>query len=176
MKSVLFFILMTSVLFAQSQEKLNPVIKNYGTIYNVPFAVEKPDPSMKYKVLVDIKTENDKPELVSEYLDNVARMVNLHALGGVPAKNLDVIVIIHGPAVLTTMNNETYHQKFGVDNPNLPLITALSNAGVRLFVCGQTLFKKNINYQTIAPEIKVALSALTTITTYSLKGYAGLKF
>jgi len=45
-----------------------------------------------------------------------------------------------------------------------------------LFVCGQTLFKRSIDSQSVTPEVKVALSALTTLTTYGLKGYTTLKF
>ncbi len=173
-----FLLICCSVLLfvANAQNKVNPVIKGFGTVYEVPFAVENPDPYLKYKVMFDLVTGSEKPEVLLENLESVAKLINLQALGGVTGKHLKVIAVLHGGAAFVVMNNESYHKKFGVDNPNLPLIAALNKAGVELFVCGQTLFKRNIDSQSVTPEVKVALSALTTLTTYGLKGYTTLKF
>ena len=157
-------------------QKLNPVIKNFGSVSEIPYAVEKPDPKMDYKILVEINTDNPKPEAVHEFFEKTAAVVNLHALGGVPANKLHVVMVIHGPAAQFIVNNAAYRKKFGVDNPNLPLFTALREAGVSIFVCGQSVVKRDIDPTNIDPEVKVALSAITTITTYQLKGYALLKF
>ncbi len=159
-----------------AQNKVNPVIKNFGTVSEVPYAVEKPDSKMDYKVVVDISSDNQKPETVHEFFEKVAAIVNLHALGGVSANKLHVVMVVHGPAAQFIVNNAVYQKKFGINNPNLPLFTALQEAGVKLFVCGQTLIKRNIDPASIAPELKVALSAVTTLTTYQLKGYAYLKY
>jgi intracellular sulfur oxidation DsrE/DsrF family protein len=85
-------------------------------------------------------------------------------------------MVIHGPAAQYITTNEAYQAKFKVNNPNLPLFTALKEAGVKIFVCGQSVLKRNVDPKTIAPEIEVALSAITTLTTYQLKGYAILKY
>jgi intracellular sulfur oxidation DsrE/DsrF family protein len=164
------------LLIANAQNKVNPVIKGFGTVYEVPFSVENPDPSLQYKVQFDLVTGAEKPEIIVENLESVAKMINLQALGGVNAKHLKLIAVLHGGAAFAVMNNESYRKKFGVDNPNLPLIAELNKAGVKLFVCGQTLYKRNIDSQSVTPEVKVALSALTTLTTYALKGYTTLKF
>ena len=159
-----------------AQTKVNPVIKNFGTVSEVPFAVEKPDPKVDYKIVVEVSSDNPKPETVHEFFEKVAAVVNLHALGNVAPNKLHVVMVVHGPAAQYIVNNESYQKKFGVNNPNLPLFIALKEAGVKLFVCGQSLFKRNIDYKTVAPEMKVALSAITTLTTYQLKGYALLKY
>ena len=164
------------VLLSQAQTKVNPVIKNFGTISEVPFAVEKPDLKLDYKIIVEVSSENPKPEQVHEFFDKVASVVNLHALGGGDPKHLHVIMVIHGPAAQYITNNDAYQQKFKVNNPNLPLFTALKDAGVKIFVCGQSVLKRNVDPKTIAPEIDVALSAITTLTTYQLKGYSILKY
>ncbi|MEK7198684.1 MAG: DsrE family protein [Bacteroidota bacterium] len=52
----------------------------------------------------------------------------------------------------------------------------MQEAGVKIFVCGQSLNKKNIPIEEVTPEVKPALSAITTLTTYQLKGYAFLKY
>ncbi len=162
--------------FASAQNKVNPVIKNFGTVTEVPFSVENPDPKMDYKIIVEVNSDNPKPEIVHEFFDKVASVVNLHALGGVPANKFHLTMVIHGPAAQFILNNENYQKKFGKDNPNIPLFKELTDAGVKIFVCGQSLNKRNIAKEAVAPEVKVALSAITTLTTYQLKGYSVLRY
>ncbi|MEI6086634.1 MAG: DsrE family protein [Bacteroidota bacterium] len=176
MKNPLLFSLFFLFLNAAAQEKSTPLVKGFGAVYDVPFAVEKPNPDFKYKILVDVNSASEKPELMNEGIENVAKILNLHNLGGVSEKNLDVVLVVHGAAAFNLMNNSAYKQKFSVDNPNLPLIEALGKAGVKIFICGQTVLKRNIDYQQLAPEVTIALSAITTITNYSLKGYTVMKY
>ncbi len=164
------------VVSANAQTKVNPVIKHFGTVTEVPFSVENPDPKMDYKVIVEVSSENAKPEAVHEFFDKVAAVVNLHALGGVPANKFHLIMVIHGPAAQFVVNNEEYKKKFNVDNPNVPLFKELKEAGVKIFVCGQSLNKRNIPKENVTPEVSPALSAITTLTTYQLKGYSILKY
>ncbi len=164
------------VLFAAAQNKVNPVIKNFGTVTEVPYSVENPDPKMDYKIIVEVNSDNPKPEIVHEFFDKVASVVNLHALGGVPANKFHLVMVIHGPAAQFILNNENYQKKFGKDNPNIPLFKELTDAGVKIFVCGQSLNKRNIPKEAVTPEVKVALSAITTLTTYQLKGYSVLRY
>jgi len=63
-----------------------------------------------------------------------------------------------------------------VNNPNLKLYEELNAAGVKMFVCGQSLIARKIDRTKMVPEVKIATSMLTTLTTYQLKGYASLKF
>jgi len=172
---VLVSVLIFSVT-VQAQNKLYPVVKNFGSVSEVPFAVEKPDPKLDYKIIVEVSSTNERQELVHEFFDKVANVVNLHALGGVPANKLHVVMVIHGPAAQFVVNDEAYQKKFGMNNPNIPLFAALKEAGVKIFVCGQSVLKRNIDPDTITPEVTVALSAVTTLTTYQLKGYAVLKY
>lgn len=159
-----------------AQTKVNPVIKKFGTVTEVPFSVENPDAKLDYKIVVEVSSDNAKPEAVHEFFDKVAAVVNLHALGGVQANKLHVVMVIHGLAAQYVVNNEGYQKKFGMDNPNIPLFRELQDAGVKLFVCGQSLNKRNIAKEVVIPEVKVALSAITTLTTYQLKGYSYLKY
>ena len=97
-------------------------------------------------------------------------------MSGVPKDKLKVVLAIHGGATSTVMDNEAYKKKYGVENPNLDLISALNEAGVKLFVCGQSLIARDIDKEKMAPEIKIASSMLTIMTTYQIKGYAQLVF
>jgi intracellular sulfur oxidation DsrE/DsrF family protein len=176
MKYISIVILSFTVSNGLTAQKVNPVIKNFGAVSPIPYAVEKPDPKLNYKVVVEVNTDNAKPENVHELLEKTASAVNLHALGGVSADKLNVVLVIHGPAAQFVVNNTAYKQKYGIDNPNLALFTELEKAGVKLFICGQSLEKRKIDPATVAPEVKVALSAITTLTTHQLKGYTLLKF
>lgn len=160
----------------QAQERVFPIIKNYGGIFEVPDAVEKPDPSLNYNIVVEVFTGSEKAGELNYALNNVARLINLHAVGGVPKEKIKVVVAIHGEAAYTIMQNDQYKAKYKTDNPNLALYKALDDAGVQLFVCGQSLIARQIDRKKLLPEIKIATSMLTVISTCQLKGYAAFKF
>jgi intracellular sulfur oxidation DsrE/DsrF family protein len=158
-----------------AQTPQNPVIKSAGTIRDVPFATIKGDPTMDYNIVIEIM-ENPKPDEINSALNNVARLLNLHAVAGVPPEKMHLVLAVHNESATSLLNNEAYKKRFSVDNPNLVLLEELHNAGVTIAVCGQSLLKRNIDYKTLAPQVEVAVSMLTTVTTYQLKGYAVLKF
>lgn len=176
MKFILSTLFFCISICSMGQSKVNPIIKNYGGIYDLPYADEKVDPTLDYNIVVEVVTANNKPDEVNWALNNVARMINLHAMAGVPQEKLNVVLAIHGGAAFTVMNNEEYKKKYKVDNPNLDLYQALEEAGVKIFVCGQSLIARDINKDKMVPKIKIASSMLTTMTTYQLKGYAQLVF
>jgi intracellular sulfur oxidation DsrE/DsrF family protein len=159
-----------------AQTPQNPVIKSAGTINDIPFATVKGDPTMEYNIVIDIMLGASKPEQINPALDNVARLLNHHAVAGVPAEKMHVVLAVHNESSTSLINNEAYQKRFNVDNPNLKLLEELHNAGVKITVCGQSLVKRNIDHKTLAPQVEVAVSMLTTVSTYQLKGYAVFKF
>jgi intracellular sulfur oxidation DsrE/DsrF family protein len=176
MKTLLSLLLIGLSLSAFSQSRVNPIIKNYGGIFEIPYAEEKPDPSLEYKIVIEIERSSEAPDSLNWALHNVSRLLNLHSIGGVPKENLTVVLAIHGGAAYTVMSNREYKNKYGVDNPNLKLYKELKEAGVKMFVCGQSLIARSIDRNNMVPEVKIATSMLTTLTTYQLKGFAVLKF
>jgi intracellular sulfur oxidation DsrE/DsrF family protein len=176
MKAIPLSLLLLLNLSVLAQTRVFPVIKNYGGIFEVPDAVEKPAEDLPYKIVIELVTGADEPKQLNNSLNNIARLINLHAIGGVPKENLSVVVAIHGEAAYSILDNEQYQEKYKTENPNLALYTALREAGVQLFICGQSLIARNIDRKKIAPEIVIATSMLTVVTTHQLKGYAYLKF
>jgi intracellular sulfur oxidation DsrE/DsrF family protein len=176
MKNLLLLILVLLSISVFSQKRINPVIKNYGTIFDIPFAEEKPDPTLEYKIIVEIEKESERPDSVSWALNNVARLVNLHVMAGVKPEQLHVVIAIHSGAIYTVMNNEAYRAKYKVDNPNLGLFEELERAGVRIVGCGQSIMFRKIDRFKMAPQVKIASSMITTLTSYQMKGYAVLRF
>jgi intracellular sulfur oxidation DsrE/DsrF family protein len=174
--SIAVFAALTWPLAAQNLQRVNPVIKSQGGIFDIPFAVERPDPAMTHNIVIEVERESEKPDTINWALYNVARFLNLLSVGGVPAKNVNIVLVIHGGATYSTMNNEQHRSRYKVDNPNLVLYQELLAAGVKMFVCGQSLVARKVDHLRLVPEVKPALSMLTTVTTYQLRGYAYLKF
>jgi intracellular sulfur oxidation DsrE/DsrF family protein len=171
---LLIFFVESSSLLAQS--RVNPVIKDYGGIFEIPYAAEKPDPALAYNIVIEVEKMSDKPDTINWALNNVARLINLHAVGGVKPASMNVVLAIHGGATYTVMNNDAYKARYNVENPNLNLYRELAEAGVKIFVCGQSLIGREVDRKRMVPEVKISVSMLTVLTTYQLKGYALLKF
>ena len=163
-------------MIAVAQQRINPVMKKSGGIFDVPDAVEKPDPKMKYDIVIELFSAPDNPKEVNQALNNVSRLINLHVMGGVPKENLNVVVAIHGEATYSITDSKTYEKKYDCPNPNIDVYKELAEKGVKLFVCGQSLVARKVDRPTIIPEIKIATSMLTVVTTHQLKGFAYLKF
>jgi intracellular sulfur oxidation DsrE/DsrF family protein len=176
MKIILIYFVLILGIPAHSQIRLFPVIKNYGGIFQVQDAVEKPTPNQAYNIVIELVTGADEPKQLNNSLNNIARLFNLHVIGGVAKEDLTIVVAIHGEAAYSILDNQQYQEKYNTNNPNLALYKELNDAGVKFFICGQSLVARNIDRKRMAPEVSIATSMLTVVTTYQLKGYAYLKF
>ncbi len=174
MRIILLALFLTSTLLS-AQEAKHPIIEKYGGIYEIENAI-LPDSDMEYDIVIDLKLLDRDKESVNRGLNNVARMMNLHGLGGVKAENLTVAVVIHGGATDLVLTNDAYQNRYEVDNPNLELIDILKEAGVEIYVCGQSLLSRNYAQSEVNPQINIGLSMLTVFTTYMLNGFAPLVF
>ena len=67
-----------------AQKRVNPIIEGYGGIFDAPHATERPDPNMDYKIVIDVATGDSDKSSPFYSIVNVARLLNLHAMGGVP--------------------------------------------------------------------------------------------
>ncbi len=153
-----------------------PVIKNFGGIYDIPDASVKPDSTREYKIIVDLVSADDDPAKLSWSLNNVARMINLHAIGGVPPKNIDVVLAVHGGMTTSLLNENAYQSRFQVKNPHIPLYNALHEAGVRVIVCGQSMKSRAVNSDQLLEHVEIATSMLTTVSTFQQDGYVVFMF
>ena len=167
---------MLAVMASFSQEKVNPVVESFGGIYDIPDATVKPHPNAELKIVIDVYGGSDKKGQIDRSLNNVARMLNLHAVGGVNTENMKVVLAAHGGSTFSILNDEAYNAMFGMNNPNTPLITELKEAGVKLTVCGQSLVGRSIESDQVNDNVELSTSMLTTVTKYQLLGYTLLKF
>ena len=176
MKNLLFFLSMTLCFFCSGQGRLNPVIKSFGGIYDVPEATVLPDPDLDYNIVVDVKSGTIDPQELAPGIYNVARMINLLAVGGADVDRLNVVLAIHASATYAILNNDEFKERFDTDNPNIPLIEELKKTGVKVIVCGQSLKGRGVEATQVLPQVEIATSMLTTVATYQLKGYAFFQF
>ena len=176
MKKLLFTLCMLACIRSlQAQTPVNPRIAPQGTVYDLE-EVYLPDTTLTYKVVIDLKSSNNPPEKVNRGLNSVARLVNLYAVGGVPAGQVKIAVAVHYTATPIVLTHAGYRRKYGIDNPNLALIDSLHKAGVEFFVCGQSLVARDYARQHVNPQVRIALSMLTVVTEYAAKGYTVLTF
>lgn len=166
-----------SLLMAKMLQKAEyPLIKGarMGGVIPVSNPDEQPDPSLKYNLLMNFvqgATNATKSKEINGALAEVARIINLHIAAGVPKDNLNVVVIAHGPALFSLLNNEAYQKKFKRDNPNAALVKELQEAGVKFTSCGQAMQFLEVEKESMLPGIRVGYSAKTVISTYCSKGY-----
>ena len=162
--------------YCQYGDAVFPVIKGYGGIYNIPFATINAEPDLKYKVAIEVKMGSTDPAEINPALNNIARLMNLHVLGGAKEENLEVVAIVHGLATTSVITDEAYKKRFEVSNPNTNLINRLKSAGVKIILCGQSMRARNVDQDELADGVEVAISMLTAFTTYQLNGFAALQF
>ena len=142
---------------------------------DVPGAKELPDPHRVYKIVFDIGDDAPSVDEPHPKLAMITRVVNTLAKYGVPAENRKIVVVIHHrtKGIDMVLNDKAYaernpgHSK----NPNIPVIQALTKAGVDFRVCGQGVLAHKLDPKTILPEIQVDLWALTTLLNLQLDGY-----
>ncbi|WP_194975017.1 DsrE family protein [Aquiflexum lacus] len=153
-----------------------PIVQGFGGIYEIPEATERPDPNGNYKIIIDLVSASDDPKQINRMVDNIARMINLHGIGGVPRENIKVKVAVHGGAIFTILNDSYYEKLYGTKNPNLQVYEALKDAGVEFYICGQSLIAREMKTTDVWDGAEIALSMLTTLTTYVPQGYMLMRF
>jgi intracellular sulfur oxidation DsrE/DsrF family protein len=169
---IVVFLLFSGLQYANAAEWQYPVIKEFGPVFPIPNAAVQPNKDMEYKILFDISRKAANDNDVNPGLDHVARLINVFATGGVMPDKMRLVVIIHGPATPIALNNDAFKERYGTDNPNLNLLSALKKNGVLLYVCGQSMADYDYDESWIDPNITIALSSLTVVPTFQLMGYA----
>ena len=157
---------------AQEQEAQYPIVKGFGGIYPIEQATKFPDTTLTYRLVIDVTAKAAGPSLINPSLNNVARLLNLHGLGGVPADQLEVVAVIHSAATPLVLAPEAFQRETGHPHPDAAIVHALQQAGVHFYVCGQSLRARGYEGLPLLPAIDVSISALTILTEYQLRGYA----
>ncbi|HET7569638.1 MAG TPA: DsrE family protein [Gammaproteobacteria bacterium] len=147
-----------------------PVIQHAGGVIPQPKAALQPEALETYKAVFNL-TKTGKADEVNRGLEHVARAVNVFAISGVRATHRKFDVVIHGAATDIVMKNAEYKKRTGHDNPNIKLLRALRQAGVKIYVCDQALAEHHIAHEDVNPDVTLSLSALSDLIILQQKGY-----
>ena len=178
---VIFALLLLTVKSSTAQNSRDdlhdgPLIHNFGEHVDLPNAAFKTNTDMVYKVVFEIFQALGDPTSPHMRLETAARFVNLHAHAGVPPENIQLAIVLHGGGTQTALTNEAYRKRHSVDNPNLPLLNALSDAGVNIYLCEQSRIRSGTSPDEVAAPVKSALSAMTVIVNLQEDGYQFLTY
>ncbi len=138
-----------------------PVFDDYGPNAAVDVTLDLPeDFSVKHSFDVSKRDENGG---LNRTLVSAARFINMHARAGVPVENMSVAVVVHGGAVKDVSTPDA--------GDNAALIAALTEAGVRVIVCGQSAAYYDVATKDLLPGVDMALSAMTAHAMLQQDGY-----
>ena len=149
-----------------------PVIENYGPVYEFGDAGFKLDPTVRYRSVMDVAQSAQEMSELNRYIESAARYLNMHVRDGVPLSNLELAIVLHGGAGKDALSDAAYRERHGVANPNTALIGALHDAGVRIYICGQTAGFRGFAAEELNPAVTMATSAMTVLTRLQVEGWS----
>jgi len=159
-----------------SQPEDGPVVEGYGAVYGVPDPDFETPTATEYRVVFDVSVGADEPDVVNARINTLARFLNMHGQAGVDADAMHLALVLHGSAGKDALDHAGYRSRFGIDNPNLPLLERLAGAGVEIVLCGQTAMHRGLAREELAEPVQLALSAMTALATLQARGYALVGF
>ena len=157
-----------------AEPSFGPIIEGYGPTYPINDRDVLLQSGFVYQAVFDAVEYPDEKSL-STSLVSVARYLNMHGRNGVPVNNMNIAVVAHGPALKSLLSDSAYRTRFGIENPNTELLDKLASAGVRFYVCGQSMAFGGVVKEELSDKAKVALSAMTMLTVLQSDGYALLR-
>jgi intracellular sulfur oxidation DsrE/DsrF family protein len=149
-----------------------PVIKDYGPVYYVPDEPLDLPPDSHLKAVFDISATPDESAKLNHRLETIARYLNMHARAGVESRQLSTVVVLHGRATRSVLSQEAFDKRYEEPNPDAELVRQLAQAGVRFVVCGQSAAALGFRPDEFAPDVEIALSALTALVMFQADGFA----
>jgi intracellular sulfur oxidation DsrE/DsrF family protein len=148
-----------------------PVIANMGPYYNIPDSFNL-QAGVHYRAVMDVADGPEDTAALNRGIESAARFLNMHAASGIAASDMEFALVLHGGAAKAALSNTAYRQRFQSDNPNDALLSALTDAGVKIYLCGQSASFGGFAADEIHPSITMALSAMTVLTRLQVEGWA----
>jgi len=148
-----------------------PIVPDFGPAYAVPNPGLATPMLQELKLRFDVSETSADEKTLSARLETAARFLNMHGKAGISPDRLKVAIVVHSAASKDVLSNAAYKKRYGMDNPNLPLLEALKRAGVRIYLCGQSAGSRGISADEMAPQVQMALSAMTAHLVLNAEGY-----
>jgi len=174
--SVLLSMLFLAAQVSALEPRTGPVIEAYGAVYAVPEGAFNLARDTHYKVSMDVSKTEDFNSDLNHYIESAARFLNLHASNGIDPKDIEFAIVVHGSAAKDLLNDAAYTARFNEPNPNTAMLIALHNAGVKIYLCGQTAAHRGFTAEELNPVVSLALSAMTAHVRLQAEGYTLIPF
>lgn len=153
-----------------------PLIEQYGPVYDIGQPGFATPTGLVYRAVFDVGPSPDAADQVNPRIESLARFLNMHARAGVKPEQMKLALVVHGAAGKDMLSSAAYKSRFGVENPNAPLLAALRAQGVQVLLCGQTAAHKGFAREELAPGVELALSAMTALVALQADGYQLISF
>lgn len=171
----LMLMLLPASLYA-AEAQTGPVIKHFGPVYTVPEGAWNLRKDKLYKVSMDVSASADFSGDLNRRIESAARFLNLHARNGIDPGNIDFVIVVHGAAGKDLLKDAAYEARYDEINPNTAMLSALAEAGVRIYLCGQTAVHRGLAVEDLHPAVTMALSAMTAHVRLQSEGYTLIPF
>jgi len=153
-----------------------PVIEAYGPVFEVPGGSWNLEKNKKYKVSMDVSAGADSSGGLNRRIESAARFLNLHARNGIKPEDMEFVIVVHGSAGKDLLTDEAYQARFEQANPNTAMLNALGEAGVKIYLCGQTAAYRGFSVEELNPVVSMALSAMTAHVRLQEEGFTLIPF
>lgn len=146
-----------------------PVIKTFGQHALVP--THQVSLQSQFKVTFDVGSTSSEPDTINRKFNSLARFINMHVASGVKQTNIHLAMVIHGKAIFDLLNDANYQHKYGVKNPNKPLLAELMANNVKVILCGQSAAAQQVTPSDLIEGVELELSAMTAHALLQQNGY-----
>ena len=153
-----------------------PVVEKFGPVFDVPSGSYNLDPTQRYRVVMDVGEGPEDESSLNRRIESAARFLNMHARSGIDAEQIDFALVLHGGGARAALSDAAYRKRFGTANPDRAMIRALANAGVQVYLCGQSAGFRGFGTDELLPEVAMAVSAMTVHVRLQSEGYRGILF
>jgi len=159
-----------------AKPETGPVIKDFGPVFEVSEGSYNLDKGKHYKVSMDVSATSESSGDLNRRLESAARFLNLHARNGINANDIEFAIIVHGQAGKDLLKDDAYQARFEEPNPNTAMLNALGDAGVKIYLCGQTAAYRGFAAGELNPVVTMALSAMTAHVQLQSQGFTLIPF
>lgn len=155
---------------------MGPVIKDFGPVFEVPDSVLDLKPNVHYKAVMDLSESPETGNELNSGLVSAARYLNMNVGSGIDAGNLELAVVVHGKALQDLLSDEASKKRLSRPNPNTALLNALNEAGVKIYLCGQSAAFRGYTLAEMNPIVSMAISAMSAQARLQSEGYSLISF
>lgn len=160
------WLLALSAQAGEADFKPGQLIPEYGPIAPVPDAAPLPADTT-FKLAIDVVEGGETGEVNGRF-KTAAAFLNLQHANGIAPENVEIALVVHGPAHRDLLDDEAY----GGDNPNAEILAALQRYQVSVYYCGQSAVYRDVSAGDLLPGVEITHSATTTHTLLQQQGFS----